>query len=323
MCGLSLEILEDRCLPSFLTPVNYAVGIDPVAVATADLGNGKLDIITANAYDNTISVRLGRGDGAFGPATTYAAGSGPDAIAVGDVNGDGKLDIVTANAGSNAVSVLLGNGDGALQAARNYAGGSAPVSVAVGNFDGHPDIVTAGDDSVSLLPGNGDGAFGAARTLASFSAPAASVAVGDFNDDGKLDLAVATRGTDGFTSPSGYYGGGAYWPGNSPAVTVLLGNGNGTFTTGSSYILPSPYFVPPSSYAPPSVAAADLNGDGKLDLAVTDAGDNAVDVLLNNGDAHSEGRPSVPADPVPIRWPWRTSTATANSISSRPTAATR
>jgi hypothetical protein len=82
-----LEVLEDRTLPSFLTPVNYAVGTAPVPVVTADLANSdKLDLITANASDNTVSVRMG--------------------------NGDGQLHIVTANEGNNTVSVLLGNGDG-------------------------------------------------------------------------------------------------------------------------------------------------------------------------------------------------------------------
>jgi hypothetical protein len=277
-----IEQLEDRYLLSFLTPVNYTVGTNPLAVVTADLAsNGILDLITANANDNTISVQLGNGNGTFGAAQTYAVGTTPESLAVGDFNGDGKLDIATANEGSNTISVLLGNGDGTFQAAQSYAVGSQPVSVAVGNFDGHLDIVTAnqGDDSVSLLPGNGDGTFGTAQKATSFNAPAQSVAVGDFNGDGKLDLAVATRGTDGFWG--GYYGN-YYYPGVSPAVTVLLGNGNGTFTTGNSYSLPSPFEIPPSNFAPPSVAAADLNGDGTPDLVVTDAGDNAVDVLLNN-----------------------------------------
>ena len=122
--------------------------------------------------------------------------------------------------------------------------------------------------------------------MAGFGVPAQSVAVGDFNGDGKLDLAVATRGTDGFWG--GYYGS-YYYSGNSPAVTVLLGNGSGTFTTGSSYALPSPFEVPPSSFAPPAVAAGDLNSDGAPDLVVTDGGDNAVNVLLNNGDGTFTG----------------------------------
>jgi hypothetical protein len=202
-------------------------------------------------------VQLGNGNGTFQAAQTYASGAGPVSVAVGDVNGDGKLDVVTANEGDNTVSVQLGNGDGTFQPANNYSVGSQPVSVAVGTVNGKPDIVTAnqGNNTVSLLPGNGDGAFGAAQAVASFSAPAQSVAVGDFNADGKLDLAVTTRGTDGYYAPGGcgYYGcyGGGYIPGYSPAVTVLLGTGNGTFTAGGSDTLPSPYAVPPSSYAPP------------------------------------------------------------------------
>src|SRR5262249_18522350 len=151
---------------------------------------------------------------------------------------------------------LLGNGDGTFQAARNYAVGSQPVSVAIGNFNGKPDIVTAnqGASTVSLLPGNGDGTFGVAQTAASFFSSyygaVQSVAVGDFNADGKLDLVVATRGTAGANGPYGYY------PGDSPGVTVLLGNGSGTFTAGNFDGLPSPYGVPPSSYAPPSVVVA-------------------------------------------------------------------
>jgi hypothetical protein len=92
-----------------------------------------------------------------------------------------------------------------------------------------------------------------------------------------------TRGT------AGYWGYINYYPGNSPAVTVLLGNGNGTFTTGNSYDLPSSYMTPPSAYGPPSLATADLNGDGTLDLVVTDARYSEVDVLLNNGNATFTG----------------------------------
>jgi hypothetical protein len=278
LCRPRLEALEDRCLPSFLSPVNYAVGASPLAVVAADLANnGKLDLITANASDNTISVRMGNGDGTFGPATPYAVGTYPESVAVGDFNGDGKLDLAVANGNSASVSVLLGNGDGSFQAAKNYAAGNGPVSVAIGNFDGQLDIVTANiaDGTVTLLPGNGDGTFGPAQPVANFSSGAASVAVGDFNGDGKLDLAVATRGTNGY---GGYYG---YYPGISPAVTVLMGNGGGTFTTGNSYDLPTN--GQPQSYGLPTVAAADLNGDSRPDLAITDPSAGEVSVLLNAG----------------------------------------
>jgi hypothetical protein len=123
---------------------------------------------------------------------------------VGDINGDGNPDLAVANRGSNdvpgSVSVLLGNGDGTFQAPLNLAVDSGPNSVAVGDFngDGKLDLATANSGSypdfvgtVSVLLGNGDGAFQAARTFGVGAGPY-SVAVGDFNGDGRPDLATAS-----------------------------------------------------------------------------------------------------------------------------------
>ena len=113
---------------TFQPAATYAVGNDPVSVAVGDFnGDGNLDIVTANAFvsPRTVSVLLGRGDGTFQPAATYAVGKQPDAVAVGDFSHDGNLDIVTANAGDGTVSVLLGQGDGTFQPARTYTGGES------------------------------------------------------------------------------------------------------------------------------------------------------------------------------------------------------
>jgi hypothetical protein len=265
---LHVEALEDRCLPSFVAPVSYPVGAAPQAVVTADVnGDGQLDIITANAASNTVSVQLGNGNGTFQPAVNYATGTDPVAVAVGDL-GNGKLDIVTANAASSTVSVLLGNGNGTFATAVNYATGSDPVSVAIGNFNGKPDIVTVSGTSgtVSVLLGNGDGTF---QPAASYFVPgaASAVAVGDFNNDGKLDLAV----TNSLPSTVSYYG---YLIPGQNEVTVLLGNGTGGFTTGNSYNLPG---------TGSALAVADLTGNGNLDLVTANGSDNSVSVLLGNG----------------------------------------
>jgi hypothetical protein len=217
--------------------------------------------------NNEVGILLGNGDGTFQPVKHYPAGSGPSAIAAADVNHDGNLDLIVGNSGDNKVSVLLGNGDGTFQSPKSFAVGNFPASIAVGDFngDGNPDLAVAnaggGDPpvpgSLSILLGNGDGTFTNGETLlkGSGSGPT-SVAVGDFNGDGKLDLAVANIGTS--------------------LVNILLGNGDGTFTSGKNI----------SGLTPVFVAVSDINGDGKQDLVVASftTSINSIAVLLGNGD---------------------------------------
>src|SRR5215510_8638865 len=129
----------------------------------------------------------------------FGAGPDPVSVAVGDFNGDGVQDLVVANSGdfdSGNISVLLGNGDGTFQAAVNFGAGNNPSSIAVGDFngDGIQDLTVAhgffGSNSVSVLLGNGDGTFQEAVNFGAGIFPV-SVAVGDFNGDGRPDLAVA------------------------------------------------------------------------------------------------------------------------------------
>jgi hypothetical protein len=245
------------------------------AIAVGDFnGDGKPDLVTADEGFGAVSVRLGEGNGAFLPRQAFSVGYRPVAVAEGDFNGDGKLDVVVANGGPDAdnVSIMLGNGDGTLQPAVHYAsGGSTPTSVAVGDFngDGKPDLAVANQssasNSVSILLGNGDGTF---QTAVIYPAPSApqSVAIGDFNGDGKLDIAVAV----------------------SNGVSSLLGNGDGTFQPAVNYITGQPAIIDgPAAFF---VAIGDFNGDGKLDLAVANEGSDGpgevyfVAILLGNGD---------------------------------------
>ncbi len=147
------------------------------------------------------------------------------AVAIGDLNGDGRLDLAIADLDAATVSILLGNGDGTFPATATniYGTGSSPYSVAIEDFngDGKADLAVAnsGSNSVSILLGNGDGTFATKvdYTSSAFDSRPVSVGIGDFNGDGKPDLAVANS--------------------NSSNVSILLGNGNGTFATFSSYPL--------------------------------------------------------------------------------------
>jgi hypothetical protein len=132
---------------TFQSAATYdSAGITTRSVSAADLnGDGKVDLVVANANSDTVGVLLGNGNGTFQSSATYQAGGPPESIAIADVNQDGKPDLVAAN-GSGAVSVLLGNGNGTFQTAVNSdAGGRATLSVALAdvNGDGRPDALVA------------------------------------------------------------------------------------------------------------------------------------------------------------------------------------
>ena len=231
-------------------------GSRPFFVVAADFNeDGKVDLAVTDNANSLGAILLGNGDGSFGAPVTYGVGTAPQGMAVGDFDGDGHLDLAVANSGSADVSILRGNGNGTFQAAVNYPAGPNPWSVAVSDLDGDGDLDLAVANRInpggtaSILLNNGSGAFGAPTSFAT-GVNARSVAIGDFNRDGRLDLAVAN---EGFFN-----------------ISTLLGNGNGTFQAAVNY---------PAGSAPRFVTTSDVDGDGILDLAVTDGNDNVVYVL--------------------------------------------
>jgi hypothetical protein len=233
--------------------LNYTTDVSPQDVATADFnGDGFLDLAVATG-NNSVSILMGNGTGAFPSHVQYAVPGDPVGIIAGDFNGDGKVDLVTVDQFQSEISVLLGNGDGTFAAHHEYATGTKPVFLAAGDFngDGKLDIVVCDNNAsqVSVLIGNGDGTFKAHKEYNVGVGPS-GVAVGDFNGDGRLDLAVANNGDNN--------------------VSILFGNGDGTFQAAIAY---------PTANLPNSIVVGDFNGDGILDLAVGTS-NKSVSVLL-------------------------------------------
>jgi hypothetical protein len=284
--------------PNFEPAKNYPIGPSLNDLTAADFdGDGKAaDLAVATPGSTTadtlgnVAVLSNEGDGTFAAARNVPAGFSPLSVTSADFDRDDKEDLAVAN-GSN-VSISLSNGDDTFQAAKYFPVGSGAIQVTTGHFndDGAVDFVdlavaSLGSDAVSVLLGNGDGTFRAAKNFEVGDSPM-SVTSGDFDGDGKADLATA----DDPSNPAS---------GNiADSVSVLLGNGDGTFKDARRFSFP----VGPDNHANPrQVVSADFDGDGKADLAVANRGGgdiggsgccNAgyVRVLVGNGDGtFSEG----------------------------------
>ena len=218
-----------------------------------------MDLICANVGDNTLSVLTNDGGGGFALAGTYAVGTRPGSVAAADVNGDGKVDLICANSTASTLSVLTNNGSGGFVTSGTYGVGNQPEWVTAADVNGDDKVdllcVNYRDNTVSVLTNNGSGGFATSGTYNVGGFPQ-GVTAADVNGDGKVDLITAN----------------AYLNGSS--LSVLTNDGNGHFVLAAS---------PNVSGEPFSVAAADVNGDGKVDLICANYGNNTLSVLTNNG----------------------------------------
>jgi hypothetical protein len=260
--ALLLALLPSRVAAFSLSPrVNYLVTMLPFDICAADFNNnGFIDIATADGGGNQVSILPGNGNGTFQPYVSVSvAPDGPRGMICADVNDDGKKDIIVANAMAANIDVLYGNGNFTFAAPVKYTVGSNPRYMAYAdlNGDGREDLVVPADNdnNVTVLYGNATGGFTGSTVLPNVTR-ATAVAVANFDGVNGLDLAVIGTG-------------------NSNSVLHLFFNdGTGHFGAPTDYA---------TALNPQDIAAADFNGDGKPDVAVTGHNSNMVGVHLHSG----------------------------------------
>lgn len=311
------------------TSVDYTTGLQirPESIVAGNLdANAALDLVMVNRTSNTVSVLLNNGTGTgFTPATGSPIAVGPTPLnaVLADLNNDGNLDLVVTCSGgttpaNSTINILKGNGDGTFTAQTSLTGLGTVTMTTVGdlNGDGNLDLVTAAGSStlgrviVGLAnadaSGNGNFAFTTSQATG-FGVGTLSVALADFDEDGRLDLAAAnnTAGTlnvrlgDGAGSFAGtisltatginqvitadFTGDGHLdlasvntFDSNGRPVQVWVGNGDGTFTTPVIRLLPTVFAY--------TISSGDYNGDGLIDLLASRAGSTAggVDIFSYN-----------------------------------------
>jgi hypothetical protein len=264
--SLALEILAVSLgdgTGHFAAPLQYATGVNPKQVATADFNHDTFaDLAVVDNGSSSIQIWRGAGNGQFALNTTLTTGGAPQGMTITDFNGDGNFDIIVCNFASDTLSLFLGNAAGGFGAPSTLSPGFGPRATVAADFNN--DLKTdflvtlskvSGVGQAALYLGNGAGGFSAQPMVNTGPVPN-TAAVGDFNQDGQID-AVTVNLT-----------------GNT--VSILQN------TTGSSFLLGAKVTLPMGSF-PQGVAAADLNRDGKADIASANQSSNTVSVYYGDG----------------------------------------
>ncbi len=288
-----------------------ASGNQTQAVTVVDLNaDGNADIATANFLDNTISVFLNNGSGTYASAVTYAAGNGPTSIAAGDVNGDGKVDLVVTSTSDNQISVFINNNNTGFNARTtvSISYGTDPQDIRLADIDrdGDLDAVYNISGYVYYMINNGSGSFSGGNNGTNVSAPS-GLAVVDFDNDGDLDfLSVSNSGgavlLSRYNGSNWYSSNGSYATGGNSTciaagdfnsdgyidvVTGNLASGNGTISylqnNQNSGLNTKVDYALGTGAQPRGIVAVDFDGDGDLDVVVTNGSADSIVVFTNNG----------------------------------------
>ncbi|MCE9533838.1 MAG: VCBS repeat-containing protein, partial [Planctomycetes bacterium] len=244
--GQQVKILLGDGLGSFHSGNTLTVGARPKSLVTGDFnGDGNLDLASANYNSFDLTVLLGDGLGNFLSTTTISLGGAAVAVTAGDFNGDGRVDLAVGTFYSNGITVLLSNGDGTFQDQGFQSVSASLRTLVAGDFngDGNLDLARtnylypsyAPANSVTIMLGDGSGSFQEFDSFSTTSYPQGLI-VGDFNGDGRLDLATANR--------------------NTAHVTSALGLGNGSFV--SPVLAPIVVRSTPLVVTPPGSQVSDI-----------------------------------------------------------------
>jgi 6-phosphogluconolactonase (cycloisomerase 2 family) len=266
--------------------VDFTTSSYPLTTALGDLdGDGKTDIAVANTYSNTVSVFRNTSTSgtinsfSFSAKVDFYSGSTPGAVAIADLNSDGKPEMVVANQSSNSVSVFQNNSSpgsistSSFSSAINISTGANPYSLAIGDLDGDGknDLVVTNLNAASVsiirnVSTTTSLSYSSFSPKVDFSVGTSpySVDLGDLDGDGKADLVVANI--------------------NSNTVSILRNTTTTGAFTNSSFAPKVDFATGPS---PDWISIADIDGDGKADLAITNASGSSVSVFRNTSSAGS------------------------------------